>query len=236
MFGMDDAESLPNQIRALIQDIRNTEPALAERIMRAVCGGDAVAWASPAGAYTTAVGNAYLKSIAAKMAGGALDLSPDGTAESVNGVKVDSLALQHMLTGKIEKTEFSNATNLVRAAAAAAAADDDDAEDGGAAAVPALLKGTVISVMSFVCEFSPSERADAFPEAYDEMGSPAMKTVTLKVGCALSVAAGAATCSGTLTLTAPEPNWYPDGDILDDPDFFPNRDDIRPVENPNKPP
>lgn len=224
MFGMDDADSLPNQIRNLIQNIRNTEPALAERITRAVCGGDAVMWTSPAGAYTTAVGNAYLKSIAAKIAGGALVLSPDGTAERVNGVEVESLALQHMLAGKIEKAEFSNANNLVRAAAAAD--DDDDDEDGGTAAVPALLKGTVMKVMSVECELSPEERAYANAESLDELGSPAMKTVTLKVGCTLSVAAGAATCGGTLTLTAPEPNWYPDVDV---PDFFNNRDDIRPT-------
>ena len=206
MFGMDDAESLPNQIRGLIQDIRNTEPALAERITRAVCGGDAVAWTSPAGAYTTAAGNVYLKSIAAKIAGGTLALSSDGTAESVDGVKVESLALQHTLTSKIENAQFSNADNLAEdaninhkctlgtdatasnrgagpaggllASLMATKAGDfvgivdgevtrfqkEEAESSSASArnvdvdaVPALLKGTVDSVLSFECDQSPEE-------------------------------------------------------------------------------
>ena len=68
-----------------------------------------------------------------------------------------------------------------------------------------------------------------------------MKRVTLNVGCTLAVAAGAATCVGTLTLTAPDPNWCPDvnyeaiyaGANLTKDRFielvFVNRDDIQPT-------
>ena len=232
MFGMEDAESLPNQIRGLIQDIRSTEPALADRIMRAVCGGDAVTWTSPAGAYTTAAGNVYLKSIAAKIAGGTIVLSSDGTAESVDGVKAESLpelfdavesfpSLKHTLAGKIAKAEFSNADHLAHA--------DADADEGDA--VPVLLKGTVDSVMGVECEFQPSEAASPNACWHRELGAPAMKTVTLTVGCTLAVAAGTATCVGEITLTAPEPGWSP-GHLaegyLNEGEFYNERDDIRP--------
>ena len=178
MFGMDDAESLPNQIRALIQDIRSTEPALADRITRAVCGGDAVTGATAAAAYTNATGNAYLKSIAAKMAGGTLVLSSDGTAESVNGIAVEFLAT----ASEIEKEFESDAPPI---------------------------KGVVDSVLSFESDVTKEEACanDGRHEGLEDYGAPAMKTVTVEVGCTLAVAAGAARCQATVTLRTKDPEW-----------------------------
>ena len=217
MFGMDDADSLPNKVRTLIQDIRSTEPALAERITSAVCGGDAVKGATPAGAYTKADGNAYLKSIAAKMAGGTLVLSADGAAEAVNGIAIEHLAA----CSQIEKTEFTHGEVglgcLLGKDSYASNEDDEEVH----------LKGTVDSVLSYESEVT-KEKPFVPDRDYSDYGAPAMKTITLKVSCTLAVAAGAASCVATATLSAPDPGWeLPDvrhGEDIDTREFYTEND------------
>jgi hypothetical protein len=207
MLGIGDPASSANQIRMLIQDIRTTEPALAERIKRAVCGGDAVNWTTPGGAYVTVVGNAYLKSIAAEMAGGTLVLSADGAAETVDGVAVGSLALQHAIASKIEKTEF-----CWKEDDSDADSDADDGVDGQAS-----LTGTIDSVISVSCHSKPEE--SVYPGSDKECtdyGFPAVKKISLEVGCTLTVAAGAATCVATLKLLASaQPGWRLNDEYVD---------------------
>jgi len=215
MLGIGDPASSANQIRMLIQDIRTTEPALAERIKRAVCGGDAVNWTTPGGAYVTVVGNAYLKSIAAEMAGGTLVLSADGAAETVDGVAVGSLALQHAIASKIEKTEFCWKEDVSDADSEDVSDADSDADDGVDG--QASLTGTIDSVISVSCHSKPEESVySGSDKECTDYGFPAVKKISLEVGCTLAVAAGAATCVATLELQAStQPGWILHDEYVD---------------------
>lgn len=171
MFGVGDDFLMIDRFRVLIQDVRDHDPALAERIIRNICGGDGVEWSYPGGAFLTATGNSHLKCAAAAVAGGALTVSANGTPESVDGVAIEALHIQHDIS-KLRGAKFN---------------------------VPGspVMIGTIDSISHFDCVVYPEEKMmpgagintieDIFRAiSGDEFGFPKVTTVNVKVSCTLT--------------------------------------------------